>query len=368
MVPVVDRPDVMLYDTGTESELSTFYYQAAINEGADFVVGPLGRQAVNAWLSDEVIETPTLVISTVPEELAQENLFGISLSPEQEASKAAQKAFADGHRQALIFRVDSEWGQRVADAFITTWESMGGTVLKNASFPTEISDYSRIIQKLLKLDQSIARQKVLSAQLGFDLKFTPRRRDDADLLFLAANAKQARLIVPQLRFFQAHDLPMYATSYVYSGEPNASVDADLDGVTLGEMKWMLDNVLRQKASTLKSDPGTSDASTEGSNETDATGQDGDALIEGSNLGLQTPPIRPEPSVNLPQSPYANTALDRLYALGFESYQIIPKLLLLRKNEWIQHRGHAMRITVDEFGNIQQHPEWVKFKDGLLETP
>ncbi len=391
-IPEFDRPDIVLYDIGEEPELSTFYYQAAINEGADFIVGPLGRQAVNAWLTNESTDIPTLVISNVPENLSRENLFGISLSPEREAAKIADKAYADGHRQAIIFRVDSQWGQRVADAFVLAWEKKGGKVIKNNSFPTDISDYSRIIQKLLSLDKSITRQKLLSAKMGFDLHFTPRRRDDVDFLFLAANAKQARLIVPQLRFFQAHNLPMYATSYIYSGEPNASVDADLDGVTLGEMSWMLNGVEQHKAELARKQRLVTQAQTgeEQENETqldDTLTQNNDASTDdsetiataettnsssvtaaGSGAATQQGNLQHAPEETSKTAPhqYTYSAMDRLYALGFESYQIIPKLSLMKENDWIRHRGKTMKISVDQYGNVEQHPTWVKFNQGLLE--
>ncbi|NKB64980.1 MAG: ABC transporter substrate-binding protein [Gammaproteobacteria bacterium] len=390
--PEIDQPEILLYDIGEEPELSTFYYQAAINEGADFVVGPLGRQAVNSWLATEIAVVPTLVISNIPEDHAKVDLFGISLSPEQEAAKIAEKAYADGHRQALVFRVDSQWGQRVADAFVMAWEKRGGKIIRNSSFPTDISDYSRIIQKLLSLDKSIIRQKQLSARLGFNLHFTPSR-DDVDFLFLAANAKQARLVIPQLRFFQAHNLPMYATSYIYSGEPNASVDADLDGVTLGEMPWMLQGVEQHRADIARRESEKQAAILEentATEETNTVEDDGPFVAtDGTPLDDNSVAIDDPVDGGIPEtvdaqnvhqlvtleetgetaqasSAHAYSALDRLYALGFESYKVIPKLRLMKENEWIRHRGRTMKISVDQHGNVEQHPIWVTFNQGLLE--
>ncbi len=381
-------PLVVLYDVGEEPYLSSFYYQVAVNEGADFVVGPLGRQAADALLSSRQPEITTLLIAEVPPENKADNLFGISLSPEKEARQIADKAFADGHRQATVFRSQSEWGGRVANAFVSQWELLGGSIVKNKSFPTDISDYTRIIQKFLGLNKSMARARLLEARIGANLKFTPRRNDDMDMLFLAANAAQSRLVVPQLRFFQAYNLPIYATSYVYSGNPNPALDADLDGLIFGDMKWMLEGVSRYKLKVaekralkadLKATPKTVPEET-------LTAENGDSSIseitvaQGSSGSLETTnqvrdeisdinnpeDDKPQESANKAHNPYQNSTLNRLYALGIQSYQIIPRLNLLRSKNLERFFGRTMAVSVDQNGSVVRHPVWAQFVSGLAE--
>src|SRR5690554_7108230 len=71
-------------------------------------------------------------------------------------------------------------------------------------------------------------------------EFEPRRRQDADWLFLVALPQQARQIKPTLAFNFASDLPVYSTSHVYSGEPNPSKDRDLNGIVFCDTPWLLD--------------------------------------------------------------------------------------------------------------------------------
>ncbi len=341
------RASVSLHDIGEDPALVAAYYQAAVAADADFVVGPLGRRAVGALLSAAPPELPTLVIGTIPQEKSAPNLYGISLSPEQEAAQAAARAFADGHRQAGIFASDSEWGRRVANAFAAEWEARGGTLVDNATFPRDIADHAQVIRKLLGLNESIARARILEARLGVDMQFTPRRRDDLDFLFLAANAGQARLLAPQIRFFQAHDLALYATSTVYSGKPDPATDADLDGIIFGDMNWMLDAAIVAQAEP---------ASGEG---------------EGEGATIQPPAALPpatahehEPEHERASSPYHHTERDRLYALGLESYRLIPALDTLRNNHWRRYSGTAMDISVQADGNALRHLAWARFEQGL----
>jgi outer membrane PBP1 activator LpoA protein len=383
-------PRIVLYDTGQESFLSSFYYQAAVNEGSDFIVGPLGREAAEQLLSAQQPQVPTLLIAEIPADKTGQGLFGISLSPEKEALQAANRAFADGHRQVSIFRSDSDWGTRVSNAFIAQWELLGGKVVKNSSFPGDVSDYSRIIKRFLGLDKSDARKIVLESQVGTRLSFTPRRNDDMDFLFLAVNAVQARLVVPQLRFFQAHDLPMYATSYVYSGKPDPAVDADIDGVVFGDMKWMFEAVTQFKAEVAEQEALKAAREAEEAAEADASeavngeaeaepvpedpetesNQDSVAIItaaDASDSELDDlEDNEAEEATDLNQNPYKDSALNRLYALGLESYNLIPRLNGLHNNPWNRFYGKTMTVSVDENGGVNRIPVWARFVSGLPE--
>ncbi len=391
----VYKPAVSLHDIGQDTGLVSFYYQSAMNEGADFIVGPLGRGAVNALLHNQPLQLPTLVLADVEPANSAPNLYGISLSPELEATQVAERAFADGHRQAAIVGSASPWGQRAAEAFGNTWLELGGSIVSNKTFPDTVDDYSRIVQQLLEVNQSVARERVLSAQLGVNLKFNSRRRDDFDLLFLAANSQQARLLVPQLRFFRAHNLPIYATSNIFSGRVNPAVDADLDKLIFGDMHWMLDiryeipnEDLTQDALENSEIPGTelieqptNDVTLlEGYTTATATALDGttdgavenipETTTEAGNDPAIDPSIEsasvaePEPQL-VAKSLYSFTALDRLYALGLESYHLIPRLSVLRRDNWQRYNGQAFKASIRSDGNILRHLDWATFENGQI---
>ncbi|MGI9318954.1 MAG: penicillin-binding protein activator [bacterium] len=348
----VYKPSISLHDIGEDPGLTPFYYQSAVTEGADFVVGPLGRNASNSLLSGTPPALPTLVLADISAENASPELYGISLSPELEAQQVAQRAYRDGHRQAAIFRSATAWGDRAANAFTQAWLELGGSVVTNKSFPDTIEDYSRIIQKLLEVNQSVSRERVLSAQLGVNLEFTPRRRDDFDMLFFAGNSRQARLLVPQLRFFQAHNLPIYATSNIFSGAINPAVDADLDKLVFGDMRWMVE--IRYPQPEI---PGIVQSNSEPEANSDEAA---DAASDTSEEVLTRTKSQP-----IPKSPYSFTPLDRLYALGLESYHLIPRLSILRKDPWHRYNGQAFGASIREDGNVVRHLEWASFENGQV---
>ncbi|MGI9311879.1 MAG: penicillin-binding protein activator, partial [bacterium] len=275
----------------------------------------------------------------------------------------------------------SEWGRRVADAFARQWHALGGKLVARADFPRGEFDHSAIIQRFLGLEDSVARERILSAQLGLNLHFTPRRRDDIDFLFLAADAAQARSLVPQLRFFQAHDLALYATSAVYAGTPDAALDADLDGVAFGDLRWMLDDVAPMTTDAPAQDEAaTSTVATfapprfaqfiapdrlaqavaEASDEVapDAPDEAAPSLATGISVGASA-----DADARESRRRYHN-ALDRLYALGLDSYNLLPALAALRDDPQRRYFGEAADISVRADGNAQRHLAWARFEHGL----
>jgi len=391
------KPELTLYDMGADPSLASFYYQAAEAGGADFIVGPLGRKTVASLLASHNPETDTLLLADIPPGRASDNLYGLSLSPENEARQVADKAYATGYRNATVLRSEGEWGERVANAFITHWQSLGGEVLKNSSFEQDVSNHAKVVRKFLGIDRSVIRHRLIEAQSGLNLKFSPRRNEDLDFIFLAATTTQARLIVPQLRFFQAHGVPLYATSYIYTGKPDPAMDADLDGLVFGEMRWILDGVALYKQQKAKDAAREAAAKAEVEAEAETITEveivtEADSTLDDNNGQHHSPPrssrgqalegeSNPQTDwmggtsggtsadratdTGLPR-PYARTALDRLYALGVQSYQIIPRLQVLRQNSWMKFPGKAMTIRVHPNGNAVHLPVWAKFESGLAE--
>jgi len=227
-----NRANVILYDIGQDDSLIASFYQQAVSEGADFIVGPLGRTATRALIESGVIELPTLLLGS------SDSLTGLSgavyqfgLLPEAEARMVAERAFKDGHRSALILAPSSEWGARLKGALSETWVRNGGTVLAEANYtPGEAREYGNVIKHLLNITDSESRRKRISNALGHSVEFQPRRRQDVDVVLMAARSKDGRLLKPQINFHQGHDLPVYSTSHIYSARPNALSDADLDGI------------------------------------------------------------------------------------------------------------------------------------------
>jgi hypothetical protein len=235
------QPRLLLYDTGESPESALAAYQQAVIGGAQFVIGPLRKESVQTLAMQPQLPVPVLALNQLEDPLlSNPSLYQFGLAPEDEAREVARLAWREGYTRSIALLPEGEWGERVYTAFADEWLKLGGVILDTRRYDDSKTDHGKLISDALKLDSSEARRRQLSRQLGVELEFEPRRRKDIDFFFLIASPNQARLIRPQLSFFRATSVPVYATSRVYSGQPDPAQDADVNGIIFCDMPWTLD--------------------------------------------------------------------------------------------------------------------------------
>ncbi|MEJ2602371.1 MAG: penicillin-binding protein activator [Gammaproteobacteria bacterium] len=230
------RPVLRFYDVAADGNVSS--YRRALEEGAEFVIGPLLKSSVMDIATGIEIQVPTLALNTLPEEIqSPARFYQFALAPEDEAAQVGSRAVLDDRPRGVALIPRSEWGDRVLDAFAASLQASGGRLLDFRRYEASESDFSDPIESLLLLDESVARYRELRRVLGEPVQFEPRRRGDVDFIFLAADGTRARLLRPQLRFHYAGDIPVYATSAV-NGRDGRS-NSDLNGVLFPEIPWIV---------------------------------------------------------------------------------------------------------------------------------
>ncbi len=322
-----EKPLVKVYDVGADPTQIGGYYAQAVQDGAQLVVGPLGLEAIDQLVKQGRMQTPTVLLGPTTQDLgdAAKYVFQFGLPPEQEAAQSAERAYLDGYRHAAVLYPDTPWGQRMSAAFNNAWQRLGGILLTAQAYPPEQGDYSETIKNLLNITQSEQRKETLEGALKAKLKFEARPREDVDFIFLAADAKRARLIKPQLNYNRAMRLPVYATSHVFTGQGNPVLDVDLDGIMFGDMPWMLV---------------------------------GDGKVQALRQTLQH------------DWPHAHSQLDRLYALGVDAYAIIPQLNRISGENSVHFSGVTSGLSLERGGRFHRQLLWAKFRKGvpqLLDT-
>ncbi|MEJ2515154.1 MAG: penicillin-binding protein activator [Gammaproteobacteria bacterium] len=217
----------------------TAAYEEAVQNGAEFVVGPLLKSDVAELAGAALPAVPTLALNwaddgvAVPGHVAQ-----FALAPEDEATEAARRAMADGHCFAVALVPDTDQGLRIAESFGAALQEAGCRLLEWQRYFEGDRDFSAEITSLLLIDESESRHERLQGFLRRPLEFEPRRRQDADLIFLGADPEAGRLILPQLQYFFAKNLPVYAGSAIYA--PGRADTDDLSGIRFPVMRWRVD--------------------------------------------------------------------------------------------------------------------------------
>ncbi|RMD78059.1 MAG: penicillin-binding protein activator [Gammaproteobacteria bacterium] len=311
-----ERPEVLVLDTGGQAEGALEAYREAAAQGAGWVVGPLAKEAVRALRAQGRLPVPVLALNRSGEPgPPPAGFYAFGLAPEDEAAAAAERAWLEGHNQALLLAPRGDWGSRVLTAFARHWSGLGGEVLAAEVYDPSRTDFAAPLQRLLAIDASRARARALERLLGRPLRFEPRRRQDADLVFLAAFPAQGRQIRPQLRFYYAGDLPVYATSAIYAGHPDPVRDRDLDGVRFPDIPWVL--------------------------------RDRDPLLEALRR------LWPERTARL----------IRLYALGVDAYRLVPELPRLAAFPFETVPGATGRLSLDPRHRVHRQLLWARFAGG-----
>ncbi len=296
------RPHLKIYDVAVQSAAAA--YKQAIDDGAGFVVGPLTKEDVAAVAAVNTGRTPLLALNFLGDSAsATPNFYQFALLPEDEARRVARRLVADGKLKGVAIIADGEWGNRVQAAFADELSQHGGALLSSGRYESSRSDFSDTIKQILQVHA---------------VKGEPSsHRTDADFVFIAGNtAGAARLIMPQLKYNYAGDIPVYATSDSF--EPDPGANADLEGMIFPDMPWMVSD-----------DPTT---------------------VE----------IRDSVRAAWP----ARTARrDRLYAFGFDAYRLIPALRAGTLSQTNDLSGVTGNLFLDDHNRIRRELLWVQMRNG-----
>ena len=245
-----DTPELRIYDTGDRTRTPTELYQRAVAEGAQRIIGPFDKDTVSRLVRTGELPVDTISLNYLDAQSAPpDKLYQFGLLPEDEAVQAAERALDEGRRSAVVFAPASAWGQRLDDAFTERFEAGGGTVRGHGFYFANASDHAAKIKDIMKLSEGEHRKQQLEEVLGREVVSRPIRRQDIDMVFLASTPRNARLFKPQLDFYYAGDLPLYATSHIYTGIPSPLQDQDLEGALFCDIPLVLDDRLREQLGT-----------------------------------------------------------------------------------------------------------------------
>ena len=260
-----ELPTITSYDTHQYS-IEQLYAQAT-RDGADLIIGPLEKDKVSVLLTmptdipilalNYIPDTPKLDDTAHVDAVSQDtnnaiandtirimpaplNIIQFGLAAEDEALQLANIARETNYRNAIIIQSSADWSKRASHVFSQQWTASGGTIVGNTTL-TEAKNYSAEIENSLLLPTSNARHQRLENIIGQRIEFTPRRRNDIDVIVIFANSKQTRSIKPLLAYHYAGKLPVYGSSHINNGIEQSTKNRDLNGIVFNEIPWVLES-------------------------------------------------------------------------------------------------------------------------------
>jgi len=310
-------PSIQVFDSSRLTSMDEFYRQAQA-AGVQLVVGPLEKPLVKQLNSRPQLPITTLALnySDVGNEGPQQ-LFQFGLAAEDEAREVARRAWADGKRSAVAMVPKGEWGDRVLEAFRQSWQAKGGTLIAAEHVDQPVA-LAQQVADLFQLRNSEGRAQRLQSTVGTQVAAQPTRRQDIDFMFLAATPQQAQQIKPTMVFQYAGDVPVYATSHLFTNSNDHAQYMDLNGVRFCDTPWLLSS---------------------------------------------TDPLRQQV---ITQWPAAAGPLGRLYAMGVDAYRLAPRLSQLKTLPESRVDGLSGSLSMSPMRRVERQLPWAEFVDGKIQ--
>ncbi|MCS4236428.1 penicillin-binding protein activator [Stenotrophomonas sp. BIGb0135] len=207
------RPDIQFIDTAGTAAGAVAAYDKAVGAGVDFIVGPLGRDEVDAVFGRAQLPVPVLALnrgkSSPPAGSA-----GFSLAPEDDGIIAAEYLRGRERTKVLVVHSNDDNGRRAAAAFRERFTQRGGQVVATIGVNEAVGD--------------------IGAQV--------RAAGTVEGVLLAVKAPQARALAPQLALAGAGGATRVGTSQLTIGAGKVEDDMALDGIVYPNEAWNVRSV------------------------------------------------------------------------------------------------------------------------------
>lgn len=307
------KQQLMFFDTGSLGEYFSNAWYGAIEAGAEFVIGPLEKSSINQLTQINSSSIPVLLLNKLESNNNPLGFYQFPLSQKDEVRNVANRLIAENKKRIMLLAPESQKGRLLAKTFEDDINGLGGEIVSYAFYPESTHDYSREIKGALGLGESLIRARKLQSILSTPLVNKPQIRPDIDAIFIIAKPKQARLIKPQLKFFQAENVPVYSTSQILSAVVDTALDKDLNGIKFPQSAFIIEpqsiqNVLEFDVSKIDSN-------------------------------------------------------NKFFAFGYDAVSLYPRL------EWMQRLpnqkilGMSGQLSVDSNGTVHRDLAWAQFKQG-----
>lgn len=290
-------------------------YAGLLEADPDLVIGPLSKDALAELENQTRMPVPVLALNYAPfEGPAPDQLYQFGLASEDEVRQIAQRLHSEKQDRALVFAPAGSWGDRMIEAFESSYETDGARMIRAVRFD-EGENLNRVVADGFSIDQSRQRANQLMRDTGTSMQYEPRRRQDIEAIVLLASPEQARQFNPLFAFYYGGDLPVYGTSLLYHGTPDPSRDSDLDEIAFTDIPWVLES---------------------------------------------EQPLRPQLRQLFPS---LGEHYDRLFALGVDSYYLASRLPVLQQVEGYRMEGRTGLLHMEGNGAIRRHQIWARFEKG-----
>jgi hypothetical protein len=295
--------------TNTDNALSAIDSKAAIQSY-------LQQDEQTHLISTLLFNSPTM--SSLPQSYSV-----LSMRPEDEAMQAASVLGAQNFKHPVILSQSNVLSKRIANAFAEQWRKTTGNTIAPVYYKNS-AEMQTNIAAMLAVNKSKSRINQLNTKVSSSVISKPRNRRDVDMIYFVGSPQQARLIKPYIEVNTsefARTIPIYASSRSHIYRAGSAISKDLKGLTFTQIPWLL-----------------------------KTEQDASLAA----LHQQLWPTRSD-------------GLLRLFAMGFDSFNLIEHIDLMRQAPYLQHWGQTGVLKLGKSNTLTRSLLWGTYKNNGIET-
>lgn len=271
----------------------------------DRVIGPLLKPKVSEYVKQTDLQLPTILLNIPVNEQVPDHCVALSMLPEDEAVQAASILSNRNYQQPIVFSHQDQVSQRMASAFLAQWQKITNQTPEIFYFDRQ-EDIQQQLKRSLDVNFSENRIKDLQIRVEPSLETETRNRRDLDMVYLIGNSRETRLLKPYIDVNTspfADPIPIFASSRSHSDMSTQRDSRDLAGLAFTEIPWLL-----------------------------ASDQQNKALKQ----------------LNKQLWPQKSDSLQRIFAMGYDSFSLLGKINKMRRHAYIRHYGQTgiLQLTAD----------------------
>jgi len=298
-------------------------HQQAIEQGAEFIIGPLLKSNV-AEIAVLEQSVPTLFLNSSTTPLLDDQ-FSFSLSKDAEALQGIEYLFSQGKKHPVIVAPNNAQGHKIGSLFNERWLALNedDPTIKpiEAFYFDDDKQLKKTIEQLFETDKSQSRINYMRLLVGTKMKSETRSRRDIDAVYLVANPKQTGMLMPSIKVTVSASAPQVAVYVGSSG--NDSLDAapdrsHLNQLTLSDMPWFIQQ-----------------------------------------------PAQLPPGYVKKLWPKMKQSQLRLFAMGHDAYGLISRLAQMQYFPQFTLEGFSGALSLDQENDIIRKMAWAQYQRGKL---
>ncbi|MDX2073305.1 MAG: penicillin-binding protein activator [Alphaproteobacteria bacterium] len=161
-------------DTGKTANSAAAAAEAAIADGATFIVGPLFSQAVTAMKPLVKAKNIPVISFSNNRVVAEPNIYTYGYLPEQQIARIAEYAYLQGYQRVALLAPNDAYGIKVRDELSSNYSQKGGFVAPAELYAPSELNIDAAVARLLAAYQNTTDdrkfQAIFIADSGFSMK------------------------------------------------------------------------------------------------------------------------------------------------------------------------------------------------------